>query len=70
MTYVILQEKFEDTKGEIRSSNSRGKLILLLHVCSSCYFCYKPLVISREWGQDCDYNKRNIPVVIYDTDTP
>jgi len=38
---------------------------------TSCYSCYKPG--DKSWmmkGPKCDYDKRNISVVICDTDTP
>ena len=47
-------------------------LVILLHMWHpSCYACYKPGDKSQmKKRPDCDYEKRNISVIICDTDTP
>ena len=56
------------TGSELRCS---GKVGSSCSTSDTCYSCYKPS--GKSWirkGPDNDYEKRNISVVICDTDTP
>jgi hypothetical protein len=71
MIYSTLHRQLKIEKHEPHKNtgiNSGGKVSTPL-VASSCYSCYKHCNKSwmRKW-RDCDYNKRNTSVVIYDTE--
>jgi hypothetical protein len=77
MIYKILHRKLKIEQHETTKNQGwtqllrKGKQFLLHMWYPTCYSCYNPGY--KSWmrkGPDCDYNKRNISLAIYDTDIP
>ena len=67
----IEQQELIKNRGELGCSGTVSLQFLFHMWHSSCYSCYKHDDMSgMRKGLDCHYDKRNISVVICDTDTP